>query len=192
MTSNVYEWISKEESRNKILITLKQPLTGKQMAKRTGIPMDTCSYVVAKFVAKGLLTCLNPEAQNSRLYWLTDLGLRYQKKLCQNQNLPLTQGTHDLPEIDWSLYGWTCYNHRAAVIRNLTEPMQPSEIKRTLRIHKPNVKISANNIRDVVKLLLEKQIVQKVHARKKAHPQYELTEPGKQFRQLLMQSGTAF
>jgi len=66
--------------------------------------------------------------------------------------------------------------------------MQPSAINRTLRIYKPDVKISANNIRDVVRLLLEKGIVQKVFVRKKAHPRYELTKLGHKLRQLLIQS----
>ena len=170
-------------------MAIKQPLTGKQIG-RTGIPMDTCSYVVAKLVTRGLLTCLNPEARNSRLYWLTDLGIQCRKRL--HQDLALAYEEYDLPSIDWSLYGWICFSHRAAVIRALAEPMQPSEIKRTLRRHRSGIKISANNIRDVVKLLLEKGIVQKVHVRKKAHPRYELTDSGKQFQQLLVQSEMTF
>ena len=189
-TSNVYEWIKKEESRGKTLMALNQPLTAKQLAKRTGIPMDSCSYTIAKLTAKGLTTCLNPQARNSRLYWITEPGRRCRKKLHQDINLPYRE--HDLPSVNWALYGWLCYSHRAAIIRIFTEPMQPSEIKRTLRIHKPNVKISANNIRDVLKLLLEKGIVQKVFVRKKAHPRYELTDSGKQFRELLIQSEMAF
>ena len=186
MTSNVYEWIKKEECRGKALMAMNQPLTAKQIARKTGIPMDTCSYTIAKFTAKGLLTCLNPEATNSRLYWITELGRDCRKQLHQDRNLPYKE--YDLPDVDWSLYGWLCYSHRAAVIRFLTEPKQPSAIKRTLRIYKPDVKISANNIRDVVKLLLEKGIVQKVFVRKKAHPRYELTELGHKLRQLLIQS----
>ena len=50
------------------------------------------------------------------------------------------------------------------------------------------MKISANNIRDVIKLLLEKGIVQKVHIRKKAHPRYELTDSGIKLRELLIQA----
>ncbi len=171
-------------------MTIKQPLTGRQIGRRTGIPIDTCSYVVAKLVTKGLLTCLNPEARNSRLYWTTELGGQYRKRLHRDLNLPGKE--YDLPSVNWPLYGWVCYSHRAAVIRTLAEPMQPSEIKRTLRFHRSSIKISANNIRDVVKLLLEKGIVQKVHVRKKAHPRYELTDSGKQFRQLLMQSEMTF
>ena len=189
-TSNVYEWIKKEESRRKILMTIKQPLTGKQIGRRTGIPIDTCSYVVAKLVAKGLLTCLNSKARNSRLYWLTDLSIQCRKRL--HQDLGMAYEEYDLPGIDWSLYGWMCFSHRSIVMKTLTIPMQPSEIKRMIRKKKTGMKISANNIRDVVKLLLEKQIVQKVYVRKKAHPKYELTDLGKQFRELLMQSEMAF
>ena len=190
MTSNVYEWIKKEESRRKILMTIKQPLTGKQIGRRTGIPMDTCSYVVAKLVTKGLLICLNPEARNSRLYWLTGLGIQCQKRFHQDSALPYEE--YDLLSIDWALYGWICFSHRSIVMKTLTAPMQPSEIKRMIRKKKAGMKISANNIRDVVKLLLEKAIVQKVFVRKKAHPRYELTDSGSQFRELLMQSEISF
>ena len=190
MTSNVHEWIKKEESRRKILMTIEQPLTGKQIGRRTGIPIDTCSYVVAKLVARGLLTCLNPKARNSRLYWLTDLGAKYRKKLHRDLALPYEE--YDLLSIDWALYGWICFSHRSIVMKTLTAPMQPSEIKRTIRKRKAGMKISANNIRDVVKLLLEKGIVQKVFIRKKAHPRYELTDSGNQFREILMQSETTF
>ena len=171
-------------------MTIKQPLTGKQIGKRTGIPIDTCSYVVAKLVTKGLLTCLNQEARNSRLYWLTELGRQCRKRL--HQDLGLAYEEYDLPSIDWSLYGWMCFSHRSIVMKTLTIPMQPSEIKRVIRKRKTGMKISANNIRDVVKLLLEKQIVQKVFVRKKAHPRYELTDSGIQFRQLLIQSEMTF
>jgi len=190
MTSNVYEWIKKQESRGETLMAMNQPLTAKQIARKTGIPMDTCSYTIAKLTARGLLTCLNPKAMNSRLYWITELGRQCRKQLYQDKNLPYKE--YDLPSVNWPLYGWLCYSHRAAVIRFLTEPMQPSAIKRTLRIYKPNVKISANNIRDVVRLLLEKGIVQKVFVRKKAHPRYELTEVGHKLRQLLIQSEMSF
>jgi len=171
-------------------MTMKQPLTGKQIGRRTGIPIDACSYVVAKLVARGLLTCLNPEARNSRLYWLTDLGIRCRKRL--HHDLALSYEEYDLPSIDWALYGWICFSHRSIVMKTLSVPMQPSEIKRVIRRKKAGMAISANNIRDVVKLLLEKEIVQKVFVRKKAHPRYELTDSGNQFRELLMQSETTF
>lgn len=190
MTSNVYEWIKEEESRGKILTSLKMPLTAKQIARKTGIPGDTCSYTIAKFADRGLFSCLNPDARNSRLYWLTESGCQQQQKLFQDLNLPYKE--YDLPDVNWALYGWLCYSHRSIVIKMLNEPMQPSEIKRQIRIQKPNTKISANNIRDVVRLLMENRIVQKVYIRKKAHPRYELTELGSKLQKLLIQTESIF
>lgn len=193
MRSNINEWTAKEENRRRILISMKQPLTAKQISKRTRIDLDTCSYILGRFVSKGLSVCLNPDARNSRLYWLTDLGRRCQMRLRQELNLPeQTEKAFDLPSVNWELYGWVCFNHRAAVIRTMTGPMQPSEVKRILRVHKSKMKISANNIRDIVKLFLSRGIVRPVKIRKKAHLRYELTEVGNQFRQLLMQAEAGF
>ena len=66
--------------------------------------------------------------------------------------------------------------------------MQPSKVKRILRLRKANIRISANNIRDVIRLLLSKGIVRPVKVKKKAHLRYELTELGIKFRQLLIQA----
>jgi DNA-binding HxlR family transcriptional regulator len=183
MTSNVYEWIKKQENRKKIILSLGQPLTAKQISRRTRISVDTCSYLLGKCAANGLGICLNPNARNSRLYWATELGVKCQKRLHRELSLPETM--YDVPSVNWELYGWVCYNHRAAIIRTLTEAMQPSEMKRRLRNSKPNMKISANNIRDVIKLFLQKRIVQKTFVRKKAHPRYELTELGTKCQGLL-------
>lgn len=185
--SEIYEWIRKEESRKKILTVLKMPLTAKQLAKKTGIPADTCSYIVAKLTAKGVLTCLNPNAGNSRIYWLTDSGRSCRKQLCQDLNIPYEE-YEDIDSVNWDLFGWICFSHRSIVIRTLISPMQPSEIKRQIRIQKPKTKISANNIRDVIRLFKAKGIVQPVKIRKKAHPKYELTESGIKLRQLLIKA----
>ena len=191
--SNINEWTAKQENRRRILISIKQPLTAKQVSKKTRINLDTCSYILGRFVSKGLSVCLNPEARSSRLYWLTDLGRACRERLHQELNLPeKAEKAYDLPSVNWELYGWVCFNHRAAVIRTMTVPMQPSEVKRILRVHRPRMKISANNIRDIVKLFLSRGIVRPVKIRKKAHLRYELTEVGNQFRQLLMRAEAGF
>ncbi len=172
---------------------MKQPLTAKQISKRTRIDLDTCSYVLGRFVSKGLSVCLNPNARNSRLYWLTDLGRTCRQRLRRELNLPgQAEKAYDLPSVNWELYGWVCFSHRATVIRTMSRPMQPSEVKRILRVHRPRMKISANNIRDIVKLFLSRGIVQPVKIKKKAHLRYELTDVGNQFRQLLMQAEAGF
>ncbi len=183
-TSNVYEWTKKEENRKKIILSMRQPLTAKQISRTARISVDSCSYLLGKFAAKGIAICLNPNARSSRLYWLTDLGQKCRKRLHRELSLPEEQ--YDFPSVNWVLYGWVCFSHRAAIIRILTEPMQPSAMKRRLRNVNSTVKISANNVRDVIRLFLQEGIVQKVFVRKKAHPLYELTDLGKQFQQLLV------
>ena len=182
--NNVYKWIIKEEERKKIVLSLRQPLTAKQISRKTRISIGTCSYLLGKLAVRGITVCLNPNARSSRLYWVTDLGREFQKRLSPDGY----DIAPDLESVNWELYGWICFNHRAAIIRILTEPMQPSEMKRRLRQIGSDVRISANNIRDIVRLFLQKGIVQKVFARKKAHPRYELTELGTKLQELLRQA----
>ena len=164
-------------------MSLKQPLTAKQISKKVKIGVDTSSYILGKFVAKGIGVCVNPSARNSRLYWTTDIGRKCQERL--RREFSLAEEAYDVPLVNWELYGWVCYNHRAAIIRALTEPMQPAEMKRRLRYLDSDIRISANNIRDTIRLFLQKELVQKVFVKKKAHPRYELTELGAKFQGLL-------
>ncbi len=182
-TSNVYKWIKKEETRKKVLMSLRQPLTAKQISRRTRISVDTCSYLLGKFAAKGIGVCVNPNARNSRLYWITDTGRKCQERL--RRELSLSEESYDVSPVNWELYGWVCFNHRAAIIRIITGPIQPSEMKRRLRYLNSDIRISANNIRDVIRLFLQKGLVQKVVVKKKFHPRYELTELGAKFQGLL-------
>ena len=187
--SKVYQWIIGEENRTKMLMAINQPVTAKQLSKRIGIPVDTCSYLFAKLTIKALLICLNPGARNSRVYWLTEFGIRCRKQLHQDLDLPYKE--HNLPDINWHLYGWVNFNHRSAIIKILTTPMQPAEIKKVLRIRRPNIKISANNVRDIIKLFLARDIVIPVNIRKKTYTRYELTDLGTKLRQLLIRADAA-
>ena len=185
---NLCEWTQEQESRKKVITAFKMPLIAGQLSKKTGIPEKTCSYIIAKFLKKGLLICLNPDAQNSRLYGLSEVG-----KDCQRHCYPdLPLPDFNIYEVDWKLYGWLCFRHRSAVLKTLTVPMQPSEIKRTLRIHKPYIRISANNVRDIIKIFFSKDLVRPIRVRKKAHPRYELTEIGIKLRQLLIHADSPY
>jgi hypothetical protein len=184
--TTVYPSEIENQTDRKILLAFNQPLTAKQVAGKTGIPEDTSGYLMGKFAKNSLITCLNPAAGNSRLYWLTELGKKYQMELCSQLNLSYSE--YELPNIDWQLYGWMCFNHRSAVIKTLTEPMQPSKIKQILRIQRPNIKISANNIRDIIRFFLAKKIVRDIKVKNKAHLRYELTDLGRILRQLLINS----
>ena len=184
----INQWLKEQRNLQEVLCILKQPLTARQISKKTGIPLDTCSYYIAKFVDWGLLICLNPNARNSRLYWLTDKGHPCHWKDCHDEDPPYAYKEPDLPDVDWNLYGWLCFNHRSTVVKTLTYPMQPSEIKRIIRLQKSKIKISANNIRDIIKLFIARGLVRTVPIRKKAHRRYELTLLGTKLRQLLVQA----
>ncbi len=178
-----YEWAERSEKRKLVLLNLKQPMTALQLSKKTMLNQDQCSMILGKLTLCGLVKCLNPTATRSRLYWLTPIGILCQKKLAKDKSLPNL--AKELPDIDWELYGWVCYNHRAAIIRALTEPMQPTVVKRKIKQQNPKIKMSANNVRDIVKLFLQKEVVKPVRVRKKAHLRYELTELGHKLQGLL-------
>ena len=186
MNKKVYQWLSEQETRKTVLKAFNQPLISRQISKKTGIPANTCSYVIANFVDKGLLVCLNSKSHSSRLYWLTEEGHPYRKKLYRDQNLLYKESV--LPNIDWTIYGLICFTHRSAVIKALIGPMQPSEIKRILRLQRSHIRISANNIRDIIRFFSSKGIVRPVKIRKKAHLRYELTDLGIKLRNLLIKA----
>ena len=188
MANKIYEWIKKEESRKEILAAFRQPLTAKQLAKITSIPADTCSYIIARLTVADMITCLNPQAKSSRLYWLTETGCQCQQEL--NQDLNLQYKEYNLPDVNWETYGWICFSHRSIVLKAITELMQPSAIRRAIRKRFPKALISANNVRDIIKLFLDKGLIRKVYVRKKAHPRYELADSGSAFQKLLIQSET--
>ena len=162
-------------------------MTAAQLARRGGVTRVSCSDGIQSLAARGLVRCLNPEARSSRLYWLTDAGMRRQRAWSPAYGRPKRKV---LPEsIDWNLYGWVCYRHRAAIIKALTEPLQPAAIKRRARTHNPGIRMSANNVRDVIRLFVSKGIVRRITA-KRSHPRYELSEVGQQLRHLLLEAET--
>ena len=160
-------------------------MTATQVSRQMGIAVDKCSYVLERLSAHGLARCMNPSAGRSRLYWLTRLGKAWQRRLRELDRMPPLK--HDCPDLDWQLYGDICFSHRAAVIETITQPMQPSQIKRKALCRDPKIRISANNVRDVIRFLRTNGIVQPLTVRKKAHPLYTLTDTGKDMRRLLLQ-----
>ena len=162
---------------------MTQPMTANQLARRTQLSRAVCSQVQAELVIYDLVTCLNPLARRSRLYWLTELGQRVRRRFggefCSSSTQPSDS------TIDWELYGRMCFTHHAAVVRALNEPLQPATIKRRARARQPQLRMSANNVRDIIRLLAAWSVVRPVQVRRKAHLRYELTDNGKAIQQLL-------
>lgn len=181
--TETHRWLTQSDRRRTVLRELIQPLTVTQLARRAGLPRDLCSYVLRELTSKRLVQCVNPAARRSRLYWLTDGGHHSQRKVRSAANLPPL--TFDFPAIDWAQYGEMCYRHRAAIIRTLTEPLQPAAIKRRARARDGALRMSANNVRDVLRELRRQGVVREVRVEGLAHKRFELTDAGQSCHYLL-------
>ena len=180
----IFDWFIQSERRKEILVDFNQPLTATHIAQRTNISLDACLHVLWVLSLYNIVYCLNKDTRYNRVYWLTELGKRCQQKLREDKSLrPLAR---NFPSIPWNLFGSVCYSHRSTVIKTMHEPMQAAKVKRKALYQNSKLRMSANNVRDVMKYLLSKDIVRKVYVRRKRHPRYELTELGKEFKGLLI------
>lgn len=181
------DWILMSVRRRDVLLAFGQPLTVRQVSLRTGRTLKSCGQVLSAMKSHGLAKVLNPEAARSRVYWLTRDGVRCQDELRKRQDKPPLR--HFYPRgVDWSLYGWVCFSHREAVVKALEGALQPAAIKRRARFQDPGLRMSANNVRDVIQAMLSKGVVRRVDVRGKAHPRYELTATGECLRDLLFRA----
>ena len=171
------------EIHQKVLLAITQPVTTTQLARKTGIPFEQCNNILIAMQTHGLVQCLNPAATRNHLFWLANQGKNIQNYLVDGSDL-----SHDFPDIDWELYASICFSQRSEVVKTLSFPMQPSQIKRRATFKTPGLRLSGNNVRDVTRYLKEHRIVRPVKLRKKAHPGYELTEIGLHMRRLLLQA----
>lgn len=171
------------KSRLRVFQAITQPATATQLSRKLRLSLDRCNNALLVLQTHKLLRCLNPTATRSHLFWFTKTGKDVQQDLSQG-----ACPSHDYPEIDWGLYASVCFSQRSEVIKNLTYPMQPSQIKRRATFQNPGLRMSSNNARDVIQYLKRHGVVRPVELRKKAHPGYELTEIGLQIRRLLLQA----
>ena len=179
--SQAHQYVTRSKRRQRIIESLITPLTATQISRKTGLRADACRHVIGELARHGLIECKNECARRSRLYGLTELGLGCWRRF--KHPAPATSAN-----VDWELYGWVCYRHRSTILKTMTEPMQPATIKRKARSRDPTLRMSANNVRDVMRLFLRRGIVKQVWVRKKAHPRYELTENGKILQSLLLRA----
>ena len=177
-------WLRLSEKRRLILANLSQPLTATQAASRTGIGRDSCLHHLWSLTLRRILRCLNTDTRYSRLYWLTGLGRTCQRRIRKDAG----QGSwvHRYPKIPWDLYSSVCYRHRSAVVEAMRGQMQAAVIKRRALSRDSTLRMSANNVRYVMKYLVETEVVQKIQVKKKKHPRFELTDLGLEFQRLLL------
>ena len=183
-SDSAYNWLVQSEKRKTILGGFNQPLTASQVARRTGINLDSSLHLLWGLRLHGVIHCLNKDTSHNRLYWLTALGKACQERL-RNGLKPIT---HRFPKIPWDVYSSICYSHRSATIRAMHKPMQAVERKKEARRKDSTLRMSANNVRDVTNDLLKKGIVQRLEVKRKRHPRYELTDLGRTFQELLVRA----
>lgn len=190
MDQSAAEWILQSPSRATVLAALTQPLTATQLSRRTDIDRNRCAKILNRTLLLQLTRCLNGKARRSRVLWVTRSG-----KECRDWIRALL-GLSEAPplqrNVDWRLYGWLCFTHRSAVVTALDRPMRPAEIKHRARFLDSDVRISASNVRDIVRLLLPRDIVEPDRIRRRARPRYQLTAKGWQFRELLMRAESEY
>lgn len=131
-----------------------------------------------------LVSCLNPSARRSRLYWLSRHGRSVQRRMRGDARWRPS----DFPTSDWELYGWTCYSHRSAIIKAMAQPLHAAAIRRKASANDPALHLSSNNARDALYLLLDRGVVRRVIREGEPHPLYELTDAGKSCRDLLLRA----
>jgi DNA-binding MarR family transcriptional regulator len=168
-----------------LLLDFSKPYTAHQLAEKHRVPLARCSRRLRTLAKLGLAACANPSARRSRVYQLTGQGKALQRQLRKQEGLPpLTAPSED---VDLKLLGNVCHRHRAAVLKAMDEPLQPATIKRIALRNDPAIKMSANNVRDVIYWFVRRGIAKPVEVRGKAHYHYELTEPGRAVRKLLLE-----
>jgi DNA-binding MarR family transcriptional regulator len=169
--------------QRRLLLAFSAPMTVSQLAGHVGMARRQYSQSLRALVRQELAVCLTPRARRSRVYWLTKKGCEARRRLIGHEAAPATG-------IDWGLYGWVCFSHRAAVLKALDEPRQPADIKRAARSRDPGLRMSANNVRDVIGEFRDQGLVHPVYERRHAHPSYALTDRGSALRDHLLVAET--
>ena len=182
-----FRYVAQSERRKRVLSALTQPLTVKQLSSLASLKLPTCCHVLSELRIYKVVRCLNRRARRSRLYWLTKLG--HQCRDALNDSACRDSNPADSPYINWDLYGAVCFSHRSAVLRAISGPMQSATIKRVARFQDPTIRMSANNVRVVIKFFAAQGIVTRIHIRGNHHPRYELTDLGRRFQLLILRAG---
>jgi DNA-binding HxlR family transcriptional regulator len=186
-SEEVFKWITGSSLRARVVAHLAQPSTARQMGRRLHVNQRRVTHTFRDLRLYGVVRCLNPSARRSRVYWLTGLGVRCQKRLRQLGALPRLK--HEFPKgLDWDSFGWCLYAHRSAILRAISEPAQAVVIRRRVRHQNPRIRISPSNTRDVLYLLVNRGLARKVRVSSSRHPHYILTDYGMQIRSLLFAS----
>lgn len=167
------------DRRHRVLRSFTRPLTAKQLAAQAHLEFDTCRHAIRELARLDLIHCLNPEARRHRIYWLTQRAHKFLPELPRDH-------AQSWSLVDWALHGWASNPHPLAVLRALTRPMKPAELKRAGYLRDRSSRMTASHYRDTLRMLVQHGLVQKTYPGKKKHALYGLTETGRRHRSLLV------
>lgn len=157
-------------------------MTADQLATSMGKARSSVSEHIRQMRVYRVLTCLNPAARQSRLYWFTPEGSECRRSLAEiYQGAPATA----VPSVDWQLYGDLLFRHRRAVLLTLRGRMRPPQVKKRALANDARLRMSIDNCREVLYWMKARGVVRAVRPRGKRFAFYELTEVGKACQELL-------
>ena len=175
-------WLQQGEERLRVLGALTQPLTANQIALRIGKSRTSVSEHIRQMRIYQLLTCLNPSAHQSRVYWLTDDGKLRRTAVARGDEVL------ECPDIDWDLYGDLCFRHRRTVLLTLNGRMRPPLVKKRALANDPRLRMSVDNCREVLYWMQSRGVVRSIRPRGRRFALYELTGVGGTCQHLMRQA----
>lgn len=178
-------WLQRGIRRQRLLLSMNQPLTASQLVKKTGIGFWTCRRLIGEMARMGMLMCMTEHRNKNRVFWLTLLGRECFRRL-EIKNVG-RKTTFFYPDVDYRKYSMVCFSHRGHLIRGFDGPCQPAHLRRKVVRLNPSLRMSANNARDAVKDMVKIGLVLR-HGQRRGYPRYELTPEGASIQKLLLKA----
>lgn len=179
--TSVFAWCVSHEERTKLILALSQPMTTGQLAARSGVADRRTSHLIRHMSRHGVVRCLTPSSRGNKVWWLTTAGERIQAACVRQQGTKRRKV--QVLQVSWEVYSKVCFRHRMAVMRAVRGRMRVSQIKKQACERDRSLRISDNNVRDVLRVLATMGLVSRTRVKKKVL--FELTAVGKEMQQLL-------
>lgn len=179
-------WLHQGTLRQQLLLSIHQPHTVGQLSRRLHARIGHCARAMRYLVRYQLAMCLTPHHKRNKVYWLTTFGADCQRELTKHHGTE--EISHVLPDVDYEVYASICTRHRRVLVKHLTKPMFPGEVRRAALSSEPHQRISNGNARDVMASLVRLGVAEKEQAPHYGRKKYQLTSDGKHMQSLLWRS----
>jgi hypothetical protein len=182
-------WLMQGEERQRVLLSLTQPMTALQLGKRLGKSRKSVSDILQELSVYRVVHCLNQKRQRSRLYWVTDLGTACQREIARLRSAALELY---VPKVDWEAYGDLLHRHRHVVLQSVGKLMRARRIREAAISRSPGLRLNTEHCREILSWLEGKGLARRMRVRG-AHRRfvcYSCTEMGETCQELLRRAQT--